>query len=381
MKRNICVISSSRADYNHLFVLMKKLQASRKLKLSVIVTGMHTLKEYGYTLKEIKEDGFKIDEVIKTHQLDTSKRSILLSMSEQLKKAYSSIQRIKPDLIVVLGDRYDMYPIVLTAHIMNIAIAHLHGGEVTSGVLDDGFRHSVSKLSHLHFVAHNDFKKRLIRMGEDKKNIYNVGSLGVDAINNLKFNSKKIILSKYKIPLDKKYLVICVHPETVQGNNKKLIQNILKSLKEFSNYHKVFTYPNSDTDSRIILNDIMKFVKKDNNSQIIKSSGRHDFLHLLKYSECLIGNSSSGIVECPILGTPSVNIGKRQNGRPRTSSILDTKSTVANITKNIFLAVKYQKKKLIPNYVGKNSVGRILEVLSSVNLESIVDKNFIDYKM
>ena len=178
-----------------------------------------------------------------------------------------------------------------------------------------------------------------------------------------------------------KYLVICVHPETVQGNNKNLIQNILKSLEKYNNYHKIFTYPNSDTDSKIILDDIKTFIKNNDNSQIIKSSGRNDYLHLLKYSECLIGNSSSGIVECPALGTPTVNIGKRQNGRPRTSSILDTNSTVTNITKNILLAIQYKKKKITPNYLGKNSVDKILKVLSSVNLKSLVDKNFVDYKM
>ncbi len=380
MKRNICVISSSRADYNHLHILMKKLQTSKRFELSIIATGMHTLKEYGNTLREIIDDGFKVNEVIKSYQRDTSKKSIVLSLSEQLKKAYSSIQRIKPDLIVVLGDRYDMYPLVLASHIMNIPIAHFHGGEVTSGVLDDGIRHSISKLSHLHFVAHNDFKKRLIKMGEDKKNIYNCGSLGVDAINDLKYQNKKVVLSKYKIPIDKKYLVICVHPETIKGNNKDLINNTLSSLNKFNNFHKVFTYPNSDPDSNTILKIILKYIKSNNDSQIIKSLGRYDFLHLLKYSECLIGNSSSGIVECPILGTPTVNIGKRQSGRPRSSSIFDTTPNVRNIVKSTLLAIKYKGKKISPKYVGKNSIGKVLKVFSSVNLETLVNKRFVDYK-
>ena len=378
MKRRVCVVTSSRADYNHLYTLMHGIKKSTKLNLSIIVTGMHTIKEHGLTYKEIIKDGFEPDAIIKSNQASSSTKDVLKGMSVQLNKTYNVLSRIKPDIVVVLGDRYDMYIIALASHIMKIPIAHFHGGEVTTGVIDDALRHSVSKFSDIHFVADKTFKNRLIQLGESKSKIFNYGSLGIDAINQIKFKKRSYLNQINKNLSNDKYFVISIHPETLNNNNEKLITNTLLSLNNYKEYSIIFSHPNSDPGSLMILKKIRNYVKHNDNCFITPSFGRYDYLHLLKYSEALIGNSSSGILEAPSLSIPSVNIGTRQNGRPRCESVIDSGISFKSINNSIKKALNIDKNKINPQYKGKNMINKVLTILEKTNLVNIKSKEFSD---
>ena len=380
MKRKVCVLTSSRADYNHLYILMNKLRESKDINFKLIITGMHTLKKFGYTYKDVINDGFKPSFIIKTNQKNLNEKGIIEAMSIQLEKAYNAIKKIDPDIFIVLGDRYDMYPFALACHIIGTPLAHFHGGEVTSGAIDDALRHSVSKLADIHFVANKEFEKRLIQMGEREEFIHNVGSLGIDAIKKMKFNERDY-LGKINKKLEKcRYFMVSLHPETIDGNNHRLVKNILTSLKKYKNFIQVFSYPNSDAGSNIILKEIKNYIKSNMNSLLIPSYGREEYLHLLRYSEFLIGNSSSGFIEAPYLNTPTVNVGIRQKGRPLTKSIFNASYACSSILKCIKTSLNYKKSDNIINYEGKNTINTVLRILKTVKLNDIKNKSFVDIK-
>jgi len=379
MKKNrkICVVSSSRADYNHLHTLMHNLKISNNFTLQLIVTGMHLLPQYGSTYKEILADGFTIDGKIKSNQKETKESSILNSIGSQLQNSAKVLNKLKSDMIILLGDRYDIFPIAIACHICRIPLVHIHGGEVTHGAIDDSIRHMITKMADLHFVADNNFKKRVIQLGENPKKIFNIGSLGVDALNEIKFQTKKNIYQLFKIPNKKDYLIISLHPETTNKNNKYLITNLLKALENHPKYFYIFTYPNSDTDSDCILKSIKSFIKKNKSSTLIKSAGRTNYLSLVKYSSALIGNSSSGLVEAPALNIPSLNIGNRQSGRPTANSVLSCDATTKQISKALNNICMFKKNKTI-SYKGKNKIKNILKILQKINLRDIKSKKFYD---
>ena len=378
MKRKICVLTTSRADYNHLFVLMDALKSSKGIDFRLIVTGMHTLRKYGYTCQEIINDGFKPDCIVNSYQKNTNAKDIIKSMSIQLDKAYDAMIKINPDMLVVLGDRYDMYPFALASHIIGIPLVHFHGGEVTSGAIDDALRHSVSKLSDIHFVANQEFKKRLIQLGERKKYIFNIGSLGIDSIRKIKFKKRDYVNNIDVKIKNNKYFMISLHPETINGKNTSLSENLLKSLKKYNQYIQIFSYPNSDSESNIILKHIKKYVSYNDNAILHQSYGRIDYLHLLKYSEIIIGNSSSGFVEAPYLETPTVNIGTRQKGRPTTDSIFNSSYSAASIISNINLALNYKNSRKNINYKGMGSVDKVMQILKTIKIDNIKNKSFVD---
>tara|TARA_B100001173_G_scaffold301865_1_gene302924 strand:- start:1638 stop:2786 length:1149 start_codon:yes stop_codon:yes gene_type:complete len=376
-KRKVCVVSSSRADYNHLYTLMSNLKVSSNFTLQLIVTGMHLLPQYGSTYKEILADGFTIDGKIKSNQKDTKKSSILDSIGNQLQNCANILNKLKSDMIILLGDRYDVLPIAIACHICRIPLVHIHGGEVTHGVIDDSIRHMITKMADLHLVADKNFKRRVIQLGENPKKIFNIGSLGVDAIKEIKFQTRKKLYQLYRIPNKKDYIIISLHPETTNNNNKLLITNLLKALEHNPQYFYIFTYPNSDSDSDTILKSIKSFIKRNNSSTLIKSAGRIDYLSLVKYSYALIGNSSSGLVEAPALNIPSINIGNRQAGRPVATSVLSCDGTIKQISKALRNIYMIKKNKTV-SYKGKNKIKTILKILQTINLSDIKSKKFYD---
>ena len=379
-KRTICVISSSRADYNHLYLLLKDLRNNKEFKLQLVVTGMHLLAQYGYTYKELLDDGFSIDERITISAHGDTTNNLLKSMSKQLSSSYRVFNKLSPDIIVILGDRYDVLPIAIAANIMGIPIAHIHGGEVTEGVIDDSIRHCLTKLSHIHLVATKQFKNRVRQLGENENNIFCIGSLGVASLSQVPKITKNNLVKHFKIKQPKKYFVICIHPETIGKNNKALIDNSLNSLNKFDDYGLVFSYPNSDPGNDYILTKIKNFIKLNNHRSIlIKSAGRKYFINLIKHSNGIIGNSSTGIVEAPALCIPTINIGNRQKGRPITKSIISTQSNTKSINNAIIksqLTCIRQEKKL--QYVNQKSIKDILKIFKKVNLDTIIEKKFSD---
>tara|TARA_Y100000590_G_scaffold57391_1_gene60304 strand:+ start:4819 stop:5976 length:1158 start_codon:yes stop_codon:yes gene_type:complete len=379
-KRTICVISSSRADYNHLYLLLKDLRNNKEFKLQLVVTGMHLLAQYGYTYKELLDDGFSIDERITISAHGDTTNNLLKSMSKQLSSSYRVFNKLSPDIIVILGDRYDVLPIAIAANIMGIPIAHIHGGEVTEGVIDDSIRHCLTKLSHIHLVATKQFKKRVRQLGENENNIFCIGSLGVASLSQVPKITKNNLVKHFKIKQPKKYFVICIHPETIGKNNKALIDNTLNSLNKFDDYGLVFSYPNSDPGNDYILTKIKNFIKLNNHRSIlIKSAGRKYFINLIKHSNGIIGNSSTGIVEAPALCIPTINIGNRQKGRPITKSIISTQSNTKSINNAIIKSqlTRIRKEKKL-QYVNQKSIKDILKIFKKVNLDTIIEKKFSD---
>ena len=282
--------------------------------------------------------------------------------------------------MIVLGDRYDIYPVVTCANILNIPVAHFHGGEITKGAMDDSFRHSITKMSHLHFTADNIFRKRVIQMGENPKNVFNIGSLGNLGIIKSKL-LKKNEINKYLKFKKSKYILVSVHPETVNNNNKILINNILRAVDDISDVNILFTSPNSDTGSDYILQKISGYIKKNPHSRFIESAGRELYLSLLKNAYCIIGNSSSCLIEAPYLNTPTILIGNRQAGRPISSSVISSDYSYVSIKKSLD---HLKDKKFIKNistdikYLPKKSLKKIINILSKVDTSEILYKGFFD---
>ena len=377
-KRTICVLSSSRADYNHLYLLMKSLKESQIFDFKLLVTGMHLLKKYGDTYSELVKDGFKIDGFIKNSSLNNNHNQILNLMSDQLSNAGKQLDKINPDILVILGDRYDVLPIAIASHIKGIAIAHFHGGEVTHGAIDDAIRHAITKFSDIHFVSNKEFKKRVQQLGENTKNVHNIGSLGVQAIKLTPIISKQEIQEHFDIHGD--YILIAIHPETINADNIRMIKSLFDVLSKDISHQIIFTSPNSDPGNEIIIKNIKSFLKDHpKKAKFIVSAGRELFIYLMRHCNFIIGNSSSCVIEAPALGIKSILIGDRQSGRPISSSVSQSSFSRKSISSQIKITENLRKtsaKKI--HYKGSNTIPKILKILETVPLKEIKLKKFKD---
>ena len=342
----ILYVSSSRADYGLLRRLIIETQKINQ-NTYLMVTVSHLSQEFGETFFEIKKD--KIKKIIKKKILDNkfNEKEISGYLEKSIKVTYQTIQKIKPDTLVILGDRYELLGSAMAATMSRIPITHLHGGEITSGAYDDSIRHSISKLSHLHFPVHEKYKKRLIQMGEDPTTIFNYGALGAHSIKNLRYTNKVDLEKKLNINLNKKIFLITFHPTTLEKRKSKYqILNLLNALDKFKDEILIFTSSNFDHENKIIKREILNFVKKNRNTFFFSSLGHLNYISLMKISSVVIGNSSSGILETPSLGIPTVNIGNRQDGRIISKNIVNSKYDAAHILKNIKKALSFNKTKL-----------------------------------
>ncbi len=349
--KKILFISSSRADYGLLRKVILNVRQNKKVKFYIFVTGSHLSKNFGNTIKEIEKDGLKKN-IIKKKVLkkNFSEKDISSYISETITSTSNILEKINPEKVVILGDRYELLGCAIASMSHRIPIAHIHGGEVTRGAIDDSIRHSISKLSHLHFPIHSDYKKRLIQLGEDPKTIFNFGGLGAHSIEKTKFKSKSELENELKIRLNNKIFLITFHPTTLEKNKSKYqIRNLLSALDKFKNVIKIFTSSNFDHENDIIKNEILKFVKKNKLNFFYSSLGHLNYISLMKISDLVIGNSSSGVLETPSLGIPTVNIGIRQQGRIISKNIINSNYEKNQILKNIKKALKFDKKKLMKN--------------------------------
>ena len=346
--KKILFISSSRADYGLLRNVIIETKKNKKIKVSIFVTGSHLSKKFGNTIKEIEKDGLKKN-IIKKKILKKNffEKDISNYISQTIISTSNILDNIKPEKIVILGDRYELLGCAVAAMSHRIPIAHIHGGEVTTGAIDDSIRHSISKLSHLHFPIHNDYKKRLIQLGENPKTIFNYGGLGAHSIKNSKFKCKSSLEKELNISLDKKIFLITFHPTTLEKNESQYqINNLLSALDEFKNVIKIFTSSNFDHENKIINNKILNFTKKNKNAFFYSSLGHLNYVSLMKISDAVIGNSSSGVLETPSLGIPTINIGNRQKGRIISENVINSKYEKKHIVLNIKKALDFDKKKL-----------------------------------
>jgi UDP-hydrolysing UDP-N-acetyl-D-glucosamine 2-epimerase len=382
MKINL--ITSSRADFSLLKNLIFEIKKSKNLKLNLTATGSHFSKILGNSYKEILENKIKIDYKIKILNNVLSSNNILRDMAKISNKFATILSKSKPDLLIILGDRHEILYAALAAYISKIPIAHIHGGEITEGSLDNGYRHAITKISSLHFTAHQSYKKRLIQLGEQPKSIFNVGGLGAENVKKTKLLSKLELEKIFKLKFKKNIITVCVQPEITKDKTEKVIKEILKAIKYEKNKTLIITMPGADKFNHIIIHEIKKFVKKNKNAYLFRSLGGTNFLSYLKNSDAIIGNSSSGILEMPSFKQATINVGDRQKGRLKAKSIIQVDANYRLIKK----AIKkiYSKKfKLIcaksSNVFEKKSPSKkITSILKKIKIQNFKVKKFYDLK-
>ena len=327
--RKVAVFTATRAEYGLLYWLMKDIQASKKLTLQVIVSGMHLSPEFGETWKQIEQDGFNIDAKVEMLLSSDTAVGIIKSMGLGTIGFSDTLERLKPDALVVLGDRFEAIAVVQAAHIMRIPVVHLHGGEITEGAFDDAFRHAITKMANLHFVSAEPYRKRVIQMGEDPSTVHNVGAIGLDHLK----RSSMMSLSDLSASLNKEclnfelkqpYFVVTYHPVTLlEESPVASFKELLLALDEFPEYQVILTYPNADNGGRAIIPLLEEYAKNQPARVFsIQSLGFKRYLSAASNASAVVGNSSSGIIEVPAFGVPTVNIGIRQLGRDASQSVL-----------------------------------------------------------
>ena len=307
------------------------------------------------------------------------------SISLGLNKFVKIFEKLKPDLILVLGDRFEIYTSALAALLCRLPICHIHGGELTEAMLDDAFRHSITKMSHIHFAANQIYKKRIIQLGENPKNVYNVGGLGVDSIKKQKILKKSELEKFLNLNFLKKSILVTFHSETLnRKSTKKNFNELLRALKKIQNTTIIFTMPNHDIDSSIIHSSILKFVKNKKNSFFFKSLGQKVYYSCCKYMTCMVGNSSSGLLEMPTFKKFTINIGDRQKGRIKAKSVINCKFNSQEIYKKINFVLKSKNQLKIKNvknpYGEGGATDKIISILEKVNLKDILNKRFYDLR-
>ena len=385
MKRKICFITGTRAEYGLLRQLILSTSKDKSLISQIIVTGSHLSRDHGLTYKEIEADGVVITNKVNLKIKGDSSQEIIHSMSEGLKGFSKALSILKPDLVIILGDRYEIFAAASTAMILNIPIAHIHGGETTEGAYDEAMRHSITKMSHLHFVAAPEYQKRVHQLGENSKNIFLVGGLGVDAMHSLSLLNKGDLEKSLNYKFGKRNLLITLHPETLEKKqtSKDQIIELLSALEEVKDTKFIFTLPNADTNNRKITKMIEKFhAEHPSVSKIFPSLGQLRFLSTLKFIDGIVGNSSSGLTEAPSFKIGTINLGDRQTGRLKAKSVIDSnfeKKKILKSIKTIYTKSFQRNLSSVVNPYGKPGASKkILKTIKEISLENILKKKFHD---
>lgn len=381
----ICIATSTRADWGLLQPLAKALEKRGNVTLQILATNMHLLERYGNTADEIIAAGFRIDARVEMPDSDDKPESKLIAMARCMEGCADALPTLSPDLIIILGDRYEMLAIAAAACIMKIPIAHIAGGEISEGAIDENIRHAITKLSSLHFTETEEYRERVIEMGEQAANVMNAGSLGVWNImhQNLIDNTELSDRIGFHIG-DKDTLLVTYHPATLDDNDSREgAEALLNSLDNFSEYKVLITYPNNDVGAEQIIKAIRGYeAEHPGRVKVVKSLGMQGYLSMLKYAVAVVGNSSSGIIEVPSAGIPTVDIGSRQRGRMAGSSVIHCGDTESEITAAIRQAVSQDFREIASRcsnpYHRPDTINIIVEKIINTDLRHIVKKNFYD---
>jgi len=382
--RKIAVITGSRAEYGLLCWIMKGIHEDPELELQLIVTGMHLSPEFGLTYKEIERDGFIIDKKIEMILSADTPSAIAKSTGLGLIGFADALSDLQPDILVVLGDRYEIFAAAFSAALHRIPIAHIHGGETTQGAFDEVIRHSIPKMAYLHFVAAEEYRKRVIQLGEDPDRVFLVGGVGVDTIVKTDLLGKEEIEERLGFKFEPRNLMVTFHPVTLENETaSKQFSELLAALESLEDTHLIFTFPNADTDSRTISKMINGFVSKNSeNSIAFTSMGRVNYLSTLQFVDGVIGNSSSGLAEAPTFKIGTVNIGDRQKGRLKADSVIDCEPTKESIEHaiNRLYSEDFQKSlAMVENPYGKGDAAeKIIKVLRERFIPKEPKKEFYD---
>ncbi|ASV30192.1 UDP-N-acetylglucosamine 2-epimerase [Maribacter cobaltidurans] len=381
--RNIAVVTGTRAEYGLLKPLIQAINEEKDINLQLLVTGMHLMSEFGNTYQQIEKDGLKIDAKID----DGLEGDNALAISKAVGKATigfgETYNRLKPDLLVVLGDRSEILAAVTAAIISNIPVAHIHGGETTEGAYDEFIRHAITKMSHLHFASSEVYRKRIIQMGEHPSRVFNVGAIGIDSIKNLKLLNKTEFQTAINYVLKPKNLLITYHPVTLENDTAAYqFKQIIKELDKLDETLLIFTKPNSDKNGKIIVKIIDDFVAQNPHKSIsFQSMGQLRYLSALQFVDAVVGNSSSGILEVPYFNIPTINIGDRQKGRLMPLSVICCRPEGKEIALALEKVYDFRFLQLIRNerrvYGEGNATVKILEVLKCLKIDTL-KKSFFD---
>lgn len=384
MTRKICIVTGTRAEYGLLQPLMTLLKLDPSIEFQLVVTGSHLSAQHGSTIKFIESDGFIPDARVDLGLGDDSLLGIVHVLARATSELADAFSKLTPDVLVLLGDRYEILAAAQAALILGIPIAHIHGGEVTTGAFDDSIRHAVTKMSNLHFVAADEYQHRVIQLGESPESVFNVGALGLDVLMNNPKMDRDDIAPAVGIELRSPLLLVTFHPTTrSEMPVTSEIDEVLGALEHFAFATIVFTGTNADPGNTQITNQILKFVDSDPGRRVFHNSlGQHKYLNLMRFADVVIGNSSSGIIEAPALHVPTVNIGTRQDGRLRATSIIDAKVECSEIRLAIETALSSdwlaRSKATTSRYGVGNTAKRIADTLKTAKLSThkvFFDKN------
>ncbi|MBT8763519.1 UDP-N-acetylglucosamine 2-epimerase (hydrolyzing) [Desulfohalobiaceae bacterium Ax17] len=386
MKRKICIFTGTRAEYGLLKPLMEEIQKDRELCLQIVVSGMHLSPEFGLTYKEIESEGFKIDEKIEILLSSDSAIGISKSIGLGIISYSEALERLKPDIVVILGDRFEALAFAIASFVARLPIAHLYGGETTEGAFDEAFRHSITKMSYLHFTSTEEYKKRVIQLGECPERVFNVGALGIDNIKKMNLLSKDELEKKINFKFNKHNILVTFHPATLEKEtSREQIINLLDVLDELEDTNIIFTKANADIDGRIINKMIDEYVQKNKQKSIVFTSmGQLLYLSTMQYIDAIVGNSSSGIIEAPSFKIGTINIGDRQKGRIKAKSVIDCQPNKKDIREAFqkLYSKKFRKqlKNTINPYGDGESAEKIVTILKKYKVKN-TKKNFYNIKL
>lgn len=384
MPLKLCVVTGSRAEYGLLLPLMKEIKSNASWRLQVIATGMHLSPEFGLTFRQIEEDGFNIDEKVEMLLSGDTNKSIISSTGLGMIGMASAFERLQPDWIILLGDRFETFAAASAAHLAKIPVMHLHGGEITEGSTDDAMRHAITKMSYLHFTSTPGYRKRVIQLGEHPARVFHVGAIGLDNLKSLKLLSKNELEKALSFDGINLAVLVTFHPATLDaGSPEKQMQSLLQALDEFPEIKIIFTMPNADANGRVIIKLIEDYVQQNRRRSIAFTSlGQLKYLSLLKYVKAVAGNSSSGIIEAPAFGIPTVNVGSRQDGRIKPGSVIDAAPNKAAVVKALRKAFSPEFaahcKKVKNPYGNGTATAQISKVIKKTGKITDTQKSFYD---
>jgi GDP/UDP-N,N'-diacetylbacillosamine 2-epimerase (hydrolysing) len=383
MNRKICIITGTRAEYGLLRWVMQGIKDDNELTLQIIATSMHLSPEFGLTYKAIEQDGFHIDRKVEMLTSSDTSVGIAKSMGLGMIGFADALHELQPDLIVVLGDRFEIFSAVSAALVARIPVAHLHGGETTEGAFDEALRHSITKMSHLHFVAAEPYRQRVIQLGEQPDRVFLVGGLGIDNIKRMQLLDRTALETSFDFKLGVKNLLITFHPVTLEtATAANQMQELLAALAQLKDTQLIFTLPNADTDGRALIEIVQNFVKQHPNARAYDSLGQLRYLSCILHVDGVVGNSSSGLAEVPSFKKGTINIGDRQRGRIQADSVINCEPTRENITTALvqLYSADFQARLLnVTNPYGEGGASaKVVNTLKHYPLDDIVKKSFYD---
>lgn len=376
--KKICVFTGTRAEYGLLTPLIRAIESEPDFQLALLVSGTHLSPDFGLTYKQIEADGFLIDEKVEMLLSSDTPVGTAKSTGLGILGYADALQRLACDFVVILGDRFEAFALATTAYLLKIPIIHLHGGEITEGATDEALRHAISKMAYLHFTSTEIYRQRVIQLGEAPDRVFNVGAIGLDSIKGLPLLSLEALTKTLDFPLASPYILVTFHPVTLEAQtSREMFDELLEALDEFPDVQVLFTLPNADADGRVIIDHIRQYVQKNiKRAHASVSLGQIRYLSAMKHSSAVVGNSSSGIIEAPSFGIPTVNIGDRQKGRILTPSILCCENTKLAIVDSLSTALSAEMQTLsrsVQSPYGEGTttqeIMQVLRKVSDVNLK------------